>query len=81
MVREDPKRPGPDYYKHCIKFNWIDALVSNHQETDDGKSLYDTKFNKEDEAALQFLKERMQGNKLLWSILASVASVAYIAAY
>jgi hypothetical protein len=30
MVREDPKRPGPDYYKDCIKFNWIDALVSNH---------------------------------------------------
>ena len=28
----DPTRPGPNYYDDCIKFNWVDALVKNHQE-------------------------------------------------
>ena len=57
MIKDDPKRPGPDYYKDCIKFNWVDALVSKHKESlsGDGKSMYDTRFNKEDEAAWQIL--------------------------
>ena len=28
---ENPNRPGPDYYKDCIKFNWVSALVKNHK--------------------------------------------------
>ena len=28
----DPNRPGPDYYKNCIKFNWVDALVAKHKK-------------------------------------------------
>ena len=28
----DPNRPGPDYYKDCNKFNWVDALVEKHKE-------------------------------------------------
>ena len=27
---ENASRPGPDYYKDCIKFNWVTALVSSH---------------------------------------------------
>ena len=64
MIKEDPKRPGPNYYDDCEKFNWVDALVSKHKETltGDGKNMYDTKFNKEDEAAWQLLQERMGGH-------------------
>ena len=66
MIKEDPKRPGPNYYDDCEKFNWVDALVSKHKETltGDGKNMYDTKFNKEDEAAWQLLQERMGGQYL-----------------
>ena len=28
----DPNRPGPDYYKDCTKFNWVDALVKKHKQ-------------------------------------------------
>ena len=53
MIEQDPKRPGPDYYKDCIKFNWVDTLIKKHKEslTGDGKSIYDFKPNKEDDAA------------------------------
>ena len=29
---ENENRPGPDYYKDCIKFNWVSALVKSHQK-------------------------------------------------
>ena len=31
-VIPDPKRPGPNYYDDCIKFNWVDALIKNHKK-------------------------------------------------
>ena len=31
-VVPDPKRPGPDYYSECEKFNWVEALVKKHKE-------------------------------------------------
>ena len=35
---ENPNRPGPYYYKDCIKFNWVTALIKNHKSyiTDKG---------------------------------------------
>ena len=27
----DPKRPGPDYYSECKKFNWATTLIENHK--------------------------------------------------
>ena len=29
---ENPNRPGPDYYKDCIKFNWVSAMVKSHKK-------------------------------------------------
>ena len=26
----DPLRPGPDYYKDCKKFNWVEKLKTSH---------------------------------------------------
>ena len=31
-VIEDPNRPGPDYYKDCKKYNWVDELVKKHKK-------------------------------------------------
>ena len=33
IEKQDPRRPGPDYYKDCIQFNWVDALVDKHKNS------------------------------------------------
>ena len=55
MIEQDPKRPGPNYYDDCIKFNWVDALIDKHKDSLSGnnKNLYNFDLNKEEQAALQ----------------------------
>ena len=54
LVNKD--RPGPDYYKDCIKFNWVDALKSKHKkylETIGDKTFYTVKLTAEEEALMK----------------------------
>ena len=54
LVNED--RPGPDYYKDCIKFNWVEALKTKHKtylEKIGDKSFYTVKLSAEEEALLK----------------------------
>lgn len=83
MIEQDPKRPGPNYYDDCKHFNWVDALVEKHKEslTGDGKSMYDIKFNKEDEQAWQLLQERLSASYLKYTYLATALSIAYISVF
>ena len=80
MIEQDPRRPGPDYYNDCIKFNWVDALVGKHKEnlSEDNKNLYKYNFDKEDDAAWQILQERNQSSFISWSALTAASSAAYI---
>ena len=68
----DPKRPGPNYYDDCIKFNWVDALVKNH---------------KKDGGNYEATKEEMDALKLLTSadkivpMAASLGTLLYTSLY
>ena len=47
---ENPNRPGPDYYKDCKQYNWINDLVDKHRKyvKDSGKD-YQYYLETEDE--------------------------------
>ena len=50
------KRPGPNYYDDCIKFNWVTALKDNHKKYMDNlgdKEFYTVKLSAEEEAYLK----------------------------
>ena len=39
----DPNRPGPDYYKDCKKYDWIESLTNNHKahiKLNNGEDVY-----------------------------------------
>ena len=71
---EDPKRPGPNYYDDCIKFNWVDALVKNHKEDGYGKEYEATK--EEMEALL-----KLTNAKNIYPILAASAGTLLYSLY
>ena len=68
----DPKRPGPNYYDDCIKFNWIDALVKNHK-----KAGGDYEASKEE---LDALMKLTSAEKLL-PVAASLGTLLYTSLY
>ena len=37
---ENPRRPGPDYYKDCKNWDWVDILQENHQDYLENKGIY-----------------------------------------
>ena len=54
LVNKD--RPGPDYYKDCIKFNWVDELKGKHKtylEKIGYKSFYTVRLSAEEESLLK----------------------------
>lgn len=58
----DPNRPGPNYYKDCKKYNWIEHLVDKHKShlklTGKSVKLYQNEelYNK----GLEKLKQNLQ---------------------
>ena len=37
---ENPNRPGPDYYKDCKNWNWIEILTKNHRDHLEKQGIY-----------------------------------------
>ena len=66
-VIPDPKRPGPDYYKDCVKFNWATKLIESHKKHIEYSGKYDVykiEFTAEELAIIQKLKEGSAVNML-----------------
>ena len=57
----DPKRPGPNYYDDCKKFNWVDVLVQNHKsellEKGLNTDIYNNDFSQDELMLLKKLKD------------------------
>ena len=51
----DPLRPGPDYYKNCKKFDWVEKLKKSHSnyiKLNNGEDVYAYKYTKEELAII-----------------------------
>ena len=49
---ENPNRPGPDYYKDCKLYNWVNDLVDKHKKfIQDSDGNYEYYTQTEDEQA------------------------------
>ena len=73
-VIPDPKRPGPDYYQDCEKFNWASKLIESHKEhisSTNQEDVYKIEYTPEEIAIMQKLKEE-SGLKVAVSAVASL---------
>lgn len=78
---ENPSRPGPNYYKDCKNWNWVDVLVTNHRSHLEKKGIYNVYGVDMTEAEIREM-ERLNGlnNSNIISLSGALLSVslAYI---
>ena len=78
----NPKRPSPDYYKDCKRFNWADKLIASHKKhIEDGnhEDVYKIEYTPEELAILAKLKLKEGGASYLKFLTAtSLIGLVYL---
>ena len=77
---ENPNRPGPDYYKDCNKFNWVNAMVKSHKKhiTDKGEDYDSLTLTDEDLAWQAKMKALQNAHYLQVGFAAAVGTGVFI---